>query len=466
MTRKVQRVRDPLHNLIQFGDNDIDQTCWNVLNTRPLQRLRRVKQLGFSDYVYPGAAHSRLVHSVGVFHTARQLSEVISDRVGGPSGRFNTRKAHVAIAAALIHDIGHGPFSHAFEHALDGVKLSRKHETRTQAIINGTEISKIFEDAFDSDFPDEVSNIILSRYPADIYASMVSSQFDADRLDYMRRDRIMSGTQQSAIDYEWLLKNLKVGKIDVGVDDTNIKKVETFVLDRKASVAAEGYALSLFYLYINVYFHKTTRGFEKLFTALMENIAHRVIGGKTCGLPANHPIVRYLRNPDGVEEFLRLDDTVVYGALSQLCDSKDHALSELSCRIRDRKPYRCFDVSKYMAATYEAPDDPDSAKRAEARKTARVKTAEAIELIKERKLLQRRDQGIPLILEDEAKRDAYKRDGKISSIYLMGADEKLHDLANISSAVDELGQYHAYRLYYRDEAGKKLIDQIVGEVTK
>ncbi len=125
VVRKVQRVRDPVHNLIQFNDNDLDQACWSALDTRPLQRLRRIKQLGFSDYVYPGATHSRLAHSLGVFHTARRLSDVISERLGGPTNGFDPSRGRVAVAAALIHDIGHGPFSHAFEHALDSVGLPR-----------------------------------------------------------------------------------------------------------------------------------------------------------------------------------------------------------------------------------------------------------------------------------------------------------------------------------------------------
>lgn len=104
-----QRVRDPLHNLIEFGGDELERVLWRVVQTRPFQRLRRIKQLGFSDLVYPGASHSRFAHSLGVFHTARDLMNVIRAQRERSESRENR-----ALAAALVHDVGHGPFSHAF----------------------------------------------------------------------------------------------------------------------------------------------------------------------------------------------------------------------------------------------------------------------------------------------------------------------------------------------------------------
>lgn len=467
---KVQRVRDPIHDLIEFDVRILDQTCWEALSTRPLQRLRRIKQLGFSDHTYPGASHSRLAHSIGVFHTARQLSTVVEERLGGSGGRFQNRKAQIAIAAALVHDIGHGPFSHAFEHALDGVGLSRKHELRTAALIRETELSEVFERGFDAEFSEDIIKIIQAKYPADIYASIVSSQFDADRLDYMRRDRLMTGTQQSAIDFSWLKNNLEVRKVAIGVDDQKIKNVETFVLNQKARITAEGYALSLFYLYINVYFHKTTRGLEKIFTALMGQIAKRVIDGdvSATGLAPNHPIVTYLRDPDSVEAFLRLDDSVIYGCLSSLAEASDPVIVDLATRIRDRKCYRCIDVSKIMAAKFEKPDEADRSIRADARQKALIATAQVAELVKERGILTSSLDASPAVLEDEALRTAYKQTiderGKLSSIFLLGPDDQIHDLANISPVVDAVGEYRAYRLYVRDNEGEETINKILKEV--
>ena len=106
----LQRIRDPLHNLVEFKGSELERALWRIIQTRPFQRLRRIKQLGFSELVYPGASHSRFAHSVGVFHTARQLTEVVRN-----CGERSESRENLALAAALVHDLGHGPFSHAFE---------------------------------------------------------------------------------------------------------------------------------------------------------------------------------------------------------------------------------------------------------------------------------------------------------------------------------------------------------------
>ncbi len=113
MARKTQRIRDPLHNLVEFGEGQFEDVLWRVIQTPQFQRLRRIRQLGFSEFVYPGATHSRFAHSIGVFHTARQLMEIIKNHLG--PNAFNEHQARVALAAALVHDVGHGMFSHAFE---------------------------------------------------------------------------------------------------------------------------------------------------------------------------------------------------------------------------------------------------------------------------------------------------------------------------------------------------------------
>ncbi len=184
MRGKPERIRDPIHDLIEFSREDFDQTVWDALESKEFQRLRRVKQLGFSELVFPGATHSRFAHSVGVFHTARRLSALIQNRL---PDLFDVDRARIATAAALVHDLGHGPFSHAFEDALKRLGLARRHEDWTVAIVTGnTEVSEILS-KYAPGFEKSVADLIASETPVDIYSAIVSSQFDADRLDYIRR---------------------------------------------------------------------------------------------------------------------------------------------------------------------------------------------------------------------------------------------------------------------------------------
>jgi HD superfamily phosphohydrolase len=138
----LQRIRDPLHNLIEFKGDELERHLWRVIQTRPFQRLRRVKQLGFSDLVYPGATHSRFAHSVGVFHTARELMNVVRRYEARAESREN-----IALAAALVHDVGHGPFSHAFEKV--GLRLGltlANHEHVSDLLIRRGEIAEILNE--------------------------------------------------------------------------------------------------------------------------------------------------------------------------------------------------------------------------------------------------------------------------------------------------------------------------------
>jgi uncharacterized protein len=219
---KAQRIRDPVHNLIGFSANEFENAMWDVIQSQPFQRLRRIKQLGFSDFVYPGATHSRLAHSIGVFHTARQLVGVIRDR---GEDNFQPRRAEAALAAALVHDVGHGPFSHAFEDV--GKKLSLKmaqHERVSQELIRDSELSEALQ-KLGRGFHHDVADVIETASPRTIYDAVVSSQFDADRLDYMRRDRLMAGSSHGVIDYDWLISNLEVESVEVSVDEAKLGEV-------------------------------------------------------------------------------------------------------------------------------------------------------------------------------------------------------------------------------------------------
>jgi len=462
---KRERIRDPVHDLIEFGSDDFEKECWQLVQTAPFQRLRRIKQLGFSELVYPGATHSRLAHSLGVFHTARQLTLVVKAYLG--EEKFDRVQANAAVAAALVHDIGHGPFSHAFEHALELVDIAGSHEDWTVRIIKETEVRNTLEKVRPG-FADSVAKIIGSDSPADVYCSIVSSQFDADRLDYMRRDRLMTGTQQGAIDFRWLLANLQVGRVKVGQDGKFLKEAETFVVAPKSVMAAEVYVLGLFQLYPTVYLHKTTRGAECIFSALLAVVFRKILDGNAAatGLPNEHALVRFARNPSNLDSYLALDDAVITGSLPLLKASPIHAISDLAARLLERKLYKCVDVTQGLAvwSRRKFPDAKDAKRRND---EARAAEAKIRALVAESKILEFSEEA-PVVFEDIAERDPYKRvvrdDGALNRIWAVGDDGEMHDLGQLSPVVSSLIPFHAYRLYYGDDSGKKIIEGLVQEV--
>lgn len=323
---KPQRIRDPIHNLIEFGSDQFESTMWQIIQTRPFQRLRRIRQLGFSEFVFPGATHTRFAHSVGVFHTARQLMHVIQRYADSHGQQFKGHSAEHALAAALLHDVGHGMFSHAFEAVGRefGWPMAR-HEEVSQRLIREGEIAEVLNKEFGNGYAGNVADIIAQETPSNLYGSVVSSQFDADRLDYMQRDRFMTGVQSSGVDPTWLLANLEVAEVGTGVDDSDAGVVQTLVLGPKAQQTAESYVLALFHLYPNVYLHKTTRGAEVLFQGLIRRVMRLLTLGvpDRTGLPKTHPLLKFCSDPTSVDLALALDDSVFWGALPMFMEAED-----------------------------------------------------------------------------------------------------------------------------------------------
>jgi uncharacterized protein len=342
---KPERIRDPVHDLIEFNTDLFEQTAWSLIETPEFQRLRRIRQLGFSDLVFPGATHSRFAHSVGVFHTARQLARHIEKHRDG----HDRERAQTAMAAALVHDVGHGPFSHAFESAAKKLVKKARHEDWTIEIIReNTEIGRVLR-AFRSGFDEEVANMLAADTPQDIYGSIVSSQFDGDRLDYVRRDPLMCGVHHAGFDFSWIMANLEVDRVPLARDDEAIGDVDALILGRKAFQAAEAYVLGIFHLYFTVYFHKTTRGAEKMLSALLLRIGELIRNQKPTysGLDADHPIIRFI-SEGTLEQYLRLDDFVFWSAFQSMTFAKDEIVRELSRRLLQRELYKAIDVTAQL----------------------------------------------------------------------------------------------------------------------
>ncbi len=338
-----QRVRDPVHGLIVFGGrddrgNEIDRIAWRLLDTREFQRLRRIRQLGFADLVYPGATHTRFAHSIGVYHVARRLIAVIARHRGS---EHDGDRARVALLAALLHDVGHGPFSHVFESAAKAVmKQTRRHEEWSAEIVQGdTEVNRVLRDV-DEQLPDQVATLLKEEEAKDIYSAVVSSQFDADRIDYIQRDRMMSGVQFGHVDSEWLLDCLQVGSISVGASD--YVTVPCMYLGAKGLAIAEEYLEARFRLYRTVYVHKTTRSAEKMLEALLRSAASSLRG--SC-LAQREPVLRYLTaEGPALDAYLRLDDAAIWAAFAEYAACPQPRVAELAARLRDRNLYKCLEI--------------------------------------------------------------------------------------------------------------------------
>ena len=357
MTLRTQRLRDPVHGLIVFEENDdLAQLAWKLINTPEFQRLRRIKQLGVSEFVFPGAVHTRFAHSIGVFHIARELVRII-ERETTTARPFDRNRADVATIAALLHDLGHGPFSHAFEGVQMSRGVGRRHEEWTAEIIRNPDgaIRPLLE-VHRAGITEEVASLLAAEDPIDIYHAVVSSSFDADRLDYLRRDRLMTGTGAGAIDFDWLMEHVRVADIviDAPEGDTpeDTTKVATFCLDPKALPAAEQFLLSRYALHEQVYLHKTTRCIEAMIGKLLRRIAKVAAdpdrASAQTGLEQSQVLLRFFA-PGGetIENYLALDDVAITGSLERMQQKDDPVVAELAARLRERRLYKTLDIGRF-----------------------------------------------------------------------------------------------------------------------
>ena len=459
---KSQRIRDPLHNLIEFGTDQFEQTIWEVINTQPFQRLRRIRQLGFSEMVFPGATHTRFAHSIGVFHIARQLMHKIEQEVGD-----RRHEAQVALAAALVHDVGHGMFSHSFEDIGKRLDLPlARHENVSEKLIRDSEISEVFSRR-GSGFANDVANVLKRNSPKNLYDSVVSSQFDADRLDYMQRDRMMTGVHSSGIDATWLIANLEIGKVQKSADEEVSGSIKTLVLGPKAFHAAENYVLSLFQLYPNIYFHKTTRAAEKLFSCLMFRIFElkRMGHQGKIGLPKNHPIRRFIEKPSSLENAFALDDTVFWGALPLMAEAKDPLVRDCARRLRERRLPKCIDIRRRAEDQY--PVRPGMSPEDRRNREANLSLACKQIVADIRDFAKNLGPDKPQILVDVGKRTPYKKfqESKtpLDQIRIRLGEMGSEDMASLSPAVENAQTYEICRAYHiaDDIVGRDMIENIV-----
>lgn len=312
--------RDAVHDLITLSRPD-DEFILDLIGTKEFQRLRSIRQLGLASLVYPCAEHSRFAHSLGVFNFARRMISKLQVRHNGKERITNALSKHAKAikAAALLHDLGHGPFSHVFEHIFTG-EASIKHEQWTCTIIRDTD-TRVHEKLSDHGIDvNEVCSLVwdgaaqeyldVNQVNEPFIKDIVSSQLDADRMDYLLRDSLMTGARYGQYDSEWIINALVIGKVPFA-DHPKLK----LCLDvSKGTGAINQFLLARMLMTQHVYSHKTTRAYEcELLCAL--RLAASLVKDLPQGTP--DPVREFLGKSGNVsvKAYLLLDDGVTWLAL-------------------------------------------------------------------------------------------------------------------------------------------------------
>jgi len=322
-----QRIyRDPVHNIIPLRDDSAEgRLMIRLIDTPEFQRLRRIKQLGLGLYTYQGAEHSRFTHSLGALHLMTRILDQLSD-----SYRIADQDRAAARAAALLHDVGHGPFSHAMENVL-GVH----HEQLTmQAVVSEeTELGRTLS-SHSSELPGRVSSIIEGTFKPGALAQLVSSQLDVDRMDYLLRDSLMTGAKYGLYDLEWIINALQIDE-----------EGDRIYVAARGIYAVEEYLQARYYMFRQVYFHRTLRSAEAVLRSALRRALKLVEEGKHVWCVEGTSFEKILhRQALTITEHLEMDDSDVIFHMKQWQRSSDPVLSDLSQRFVGRRLFKAIDL--------------------------------------------------------------------------------------------------------------------------
>ncbi len=330
-------LRDPVHGLVSF-ETDEERIVPSLLETREVQRLRRIRQLGFTSLSYPGADHTRFAHSLGAAHVmTRFLQRMRGLHEQLPYWqRITTERAREALAAALLHDLGHGPFSHLFEAAMPA---GLRHEVWTTRIIMDpdTEVHQVLN-SFDPSLPRRVSELIHGRCDMQLLARAVSGTFDVDRCDYLLRDAHFTGVGYGRFDLDWLLRSLRLGP--ACGDDAPCLAID----GPKGLPAIESFVLARLFMFQQVYFHKASRASEWMLTKILERVRHLSLNGPMVA-PIPEALCDIAHTGDtSLQRYLALDDSSLGQALREWQDARDPILADLSRRLFARHLFKTYEL--------------------------------------------------------------------------------------------------------------------------
>jgi uncharacterized protein len=316
-TNKKKSINDPVYGFITLPDEQL----FEVMEHPWFQRLRRIKQLGLTDCVYPSATHTRFEHAVGCLHLMSQAIGVLRNK--GVS--ISEEEARATYLAILLHDIGHGPFSHALE----------------RTIITGIsheEISLLLMQQLNRQFSgmlDLTIRIFTNTYSKKFLHQLISSQLDMDRLDYLARDSFFTGVAEGVVNTNRIINMLTVVGDELVVEEKGIYPLEKFILARRL-------------MYWQVYLHKTVLSADFMLSSILRRSKN--LGYQGVDLFASPPFRRFLDQPvqskemlgtsDCLHDFALLDDVDILGAIKVWINHPDPILSTLSKRLVNRKLFR------------------------------------------------------------------------------------------------------------------------------
>jgi HD superfamily phosphohydrolase len=313
--------KDPVHRYIHVRDRVI----WDLIGTKEFQRLRRIRQLGTTFLTFHGAEHSRFNHSLGVYEIVRR----IIDDVFAGRPEWNDDDRLLTLCAALLHDLGHGPFSHSFEKVFD-----LDHEDFTRKIILGdTQVNKILARVH-SDFPKNVAEVIGKTSEKKLIISMISSQIDADRMDYLQRDAYYTGVSYGQFDMERILRVMRPREDQVVIKQTGMHAVEDYIMSR-------------YQMYWQVYFHPVSRGAEVILSKILHRAKALYEQGYVFKLEPHH-FYSFFKENVSLADYLKLDESVILYYFQIWQEEEDPILRDLCSRFVNRNLFKYveFDPAK------------------------------------------------------------------------------------------------------------------------
>ncbi len=321
-------LRDPVHGLISFEDDD-ETLVLRLLQCSEVQRLRRVKQLGLTSLVFPGAEHTRFSHALGTAHVmVRLLSRLERDQARVPVDvRIDKADRADALAAAVLHDLGHGPFSHLFEELLPSAK-SHEHWTAAILVDPETDVHRVLE-GWSQGMAGRVARMLHGEHRLGYLARAVSGMIDVDRADYLLRDSLMTGARYGLYDLDWVLEAFSLDQCPAG---DWVLAVE----GRKGIQPFEGFFLGRHFMYKQVYHHKATRSAECLMHALFRRVLGRVAEGDETLLVPTAIRDAALSKEVSTRDYLALDDIQLGYCISSWAASNDDVLADLALRLLQR----------------------------------------------------------------------------------------------------------------------------------